>query len=107
MIKESNADVVVHTAAISDIGTCEADPEASYFANVQIPMYLANACKDNNRKLICFSSDQVYSACEDGGPYTEENVKPGNIYAALSLRWKNVCLIILPSAVMLRAEWDV
>ena len=63
MIEESNADVVVHTAAISDIGTCEADPEASYFANVQIPMYLANACKDNNRKLICFSSDQVYSAC--------------------------------------------
>ena len=43
MIEESNADVVVHTAAISDIGTCEADPEASYFANVQIPMYLANA----------------------------------------------------------------
>lgn len=63
MIEESNADVVVHTAAISDIGACEADPEASYFANVQIPMYLANACKDNNRKLICFSSDQVYSAC--------------------------------------------
>ena len=81
MIEESNADVVVHTAAISDIGTCEADPEASYFANVQIPMYLANACKDNNRKLICFSSDQVYSACEDDGPYTEENVKPGNTYA--------------------------
>lgn len=49
MIKESNADVVVHTAAISDIGTCEADPEASYFANVQIPIYIANACKDNNR----------------------------------------------------------
>ena len=24
MIEESNADVVVHTAAISDIGTCEA-----------------------------------------------------------------------------------
>ena len=79
MIEESNADVVVHTAAISDIGTCEADPEASYFANVQIPVYLAHACKD--RKLICFSSDQVYSACEENGPYIEDVVKPGNIYA--------------------------
>ena len=29
MIEESNADVVVHTAAISDIGTCEADPRKS------------------------------------------------------------------------------
>ena len=104
MIEESNADVVVHTAAISDIGTCEADPEASYFANVQIPMYLANACKDSNRKLICFSSDQVYSACEDDGPYTEENVKPGNIYAAHKLEMENRVLDILPSAVMLRGN---
>ena len=100
MIEESNADVVVHTAAISDIGACEADPEASYFANVQIPMYLANACKDNNRKLICFSSDQVYSACEDCGPYTEENVKPGNIYAAHKLEMEKRVLDILPSAVV-------
>ena len=79
MVEESEADVVLHTAAISDIGTCQNDPEASYFANVQIPVYLAHACKD--RKLICFSSDQVYSACEEDGPYTEEVVKPGNIYA--------------------------
>jgi len=91
MIEESNADVGVHTAAISDIGTGEAD--------------LANACKDNNRKLICFSSDQVYSACEDCGPYTEENVKPGNIYAAHKLEMEKRVLDILPSAVMLRAEW--
>ena len=105
MIEESNADVVVHTAAISDIGTCEADPEASYFANVQIPIYIANACKDSNRKLICFSSDQVYSACEDDGPYTEENVKPGNTYAVHKLEMEKRVLDILPSAVMLRAEW--
>ena len=56
MIGESNADAIIHTAAISDIGACQAEPEASYFANVQIPIYLANACKENNKKLICFSS---------------------------------------------------
>ena len=105
MIGESNADTIIHTAAISDIGTCQADPEASYFANVQIPIYLANACKENNRKLICFSTDQVYSACEDDGPYTEENVKPGNIYAMHKLEMEKRVLDILPSSVMLRAEW--
>lgn len=105
MIGENNADAIVHTAAISDIGTCQADPEASYFANVQIPIYLANACKENNRKLICFSSDQVYNACEDDGPYTEETVKPGNIYAMHKLEMEKRVLDILPSSVMLRAEW--
>ena len=79
IVEESEADVVIHTAAISDIGTCQKDPQSSYFANVQIPLYLAAACKD--RKLICFSSDQVYSACKEEGPYIEEVVKPGNIYA--------------------------
>lgn len=103
MVEESEADVVLHTAAISDIGTCQNDPEASYFANVQIPVYLARACKD--RKLICFSSDQVYSACEEDGPYTEEVVKPGNIYAEHKLEMEERVLDLVPSAVMLRAEW--
>lgn len=103
MVEESEADVVLHTASISDIGTCQNDPEASYFANVQIPVYLARACKD--RKLICFSSDQVYSACEEDGPYTEEVVKPGNIYAEHKLEMEERVLDLVPSAVMLRAEW--
>ena len=103
MVEESEADVVIHTAAISDIGTCQKNPEASYFANVQIPVYLAHACKD--RKLICFSSDQVYSACEEDGPYVEEAVKPGNIYAEHKLEMEEWVLDLVPSAVMLRAEW--
>ena len=40
IVEESEADVVIHTAAISDIGTCQKDPQSSYFANVQIPLYL-------------------------------------------------------------------
>jgi len=103
MVEESEADVIIHTAAISDIGTCQKDPQSSYFANVQVPVYLANACKD--RKLICFSSDQVYSACEEEGPYTEDVVKPGNIYAEHKLEMEERVLDMLPSAVMLRAEW--
>lgn len=103
MVEESEADVVLHTAAISDIGICQKNPEASYFANVQIPVYLAHACKV--RKLICFSSDQVYSACEEDGPYTEEVVKPGNIYAEHKLEMEERVLDLVPSAVMLRAEW--
>ena len=95
--------MIIHTAAISDIGTCQANPDASCFANVQIPVYLAKAAK--GRKLICFSSDQVYSGCEEEGPYFEDMVKPGNIYAEHKLEMEQRVLDILPDAVMLRAEW--
>ena len=85
------------------MGICENNPEESYFANVQVPMYLAKAAK--GRKLICFSSDQVYSGCDDDGPYAEENVKPANVYATHKLEMEQRVLDIDPSAVMLRAEW--
>lgn len=103
IVEESNADTIIHTAAISDIGVCQANPEASHLANVQIPLWLAKAAK--GRKLVCFSSDQVYSGLEHNGPYAEDTVKPANIYAQHKLEMEQRVLEIAPDAVMLRAEW--
>ena len=103
VVSESGADTIIHTAAISDMGACEADPDASYVANVQIPIYLAKACK--GKKLICFSSDQVYNGLEDEGPYSEEKTKPANTYSRHKLEMEERVLDICPDAVMLRAEW--
>ena len=103
IVEESGAEAIVHTAAISDIGACQADPEASYRANVQIPLWLASAA--GNRKLVCFSSDQVYIGSKEAGPYSEEMTAPGNVYACHKLEMEQRVLEILPEAVMLRAEW--
>ena len=70
---------MIHTAAVSDIGTCQANPEESYLANVTIPLWLAQSC--TGKKLICFSSDQVYGGSPEAGPYTEEMAAPENLYA--------------------------
>lgn len=103
IIEESNADVIIHTAAIADMGICEQNPEASFQANVMIPLYLAQACQ--NKKLICFSSDQVYNGNKETGPYLEDMASPINIYAKHKLEMEQRVLDICPSAVMLRAEW--
>lgn len=103
IVEESGVDTIIHTAAISDIGVCQANPEDSYIANVQIPVQLARAAK--NIKLVCFSSDQVYSGLAEEGPYGEERVKPGNLYAAHKLEMERQVLEIAPDAVMLRAQW--
>ena len=103
VVEESGADTIIHTAAISDIGACQADPEGSYIANVRLPIYLAKAAK--GRKLICFSSDQVYSGSAEEGPFTEDMVKPSNLYSQHKLEMENRVLDIDPDAVMLRAEW--
>lgn len=103
IVEESGAEAIIHTAAISDIGACEKSPEESYYANVMLPIYLARASK--NIKLVCFSSDQVYSGTESEGPYTEDMVKPANTYARHKLEMEEKVLDICPDSVMLRAEW--
>lgn len=103
IIENCQVDTIIHTAAISDIGECEKNPDESYIANVLIPTYLAKASK--NIKLVCFSSDQVYSGTNADYPFTEDMVNPNNTYAKHKLEMENRVLDIDPCAVMLRAEW--
>ena len=103
IIGESGADTIIHTAAIADTGFCQSHPEDSCLANVQLPLHLARAAA--GVKLICFSSDQVYTGTEADGPYTEDMAKPANVYGQHKLEMEQRVLDIAPDAVMLRAEW--
>ena len=101
LIDEVKPELIVHTAAISDIPTCEQNVEASYHANVKIPIWLASS----GIKCVLFSTDQVYSGCDEDGPYTEETVKPANVYARHKLEMEQRTLEINPDTVLLRATW--
>lgn len=103
IIEENGVTAILHTAAVSDIGACEKDPDTSYTANVSLPVYLARQVR--NIKLICFSSDQVYSGAKEMGPYTEDMAAAANVYASQKLEMEQRVLDIAPEAVMLRAEW--
>lgn len=101
LIDATKPDLIIHTAAISDIPTCEKNAEASYHANVLIPTWLVSS----GVKCVIFSTDQVYSGCDEEGPYTEETVKPANVYAAHKLEMEQRTLEINPDTVLLRATW--
>ena len=103
IIEQQEITAIIHTAAISDIGVCQANPEDSYWANVLLPVNLAKAARDT--KLVCFSSDQVYSGMDEEGPYEENTVKAANIYAQHKIMMEQQVLELCPDAVMLRAEW--
>ena len=68
IVDSAQPDLIIHTAAISDISTCQNDPEGSYRANVEIPVWLART----SVKCVMFSTDQVYSGGAGEGPYPEE-----------------------------------
>ena len=101
LVERVEPDIVIHTAAISDISACAADPEASYRANVALPLMLARAVP----KPVLFSTDQVYGGCAGEGPYGEDDVAPANLYAEHMLEMERRVLEANPNAVLLRATW--
>lgn len=103
LMERVQPDAIIHTAAISDMPSCERDPEGSYRANVELPILLAKYA--GGAKLAFFSSDQVYNGCKFDGPYDEHIVAPANLYAKEKLEMEQKVLEIDPNAVMLRAEW--
>lgn len=99
-------DALIHTAALSDTGYCETHPEESYRANVSIPLWIAEAAREANAKLVAFSSDQVYAGLQNTGPFEEDfPLHLANVYGRHKLEAEQRVLDLLPSAVLLRATW--
>ena len=104
--RENRPDAVIHTAAISDTGLCQKEPEWSETVNVDGCVHLAKACREVGAKLLICSSDQVYSGSPLPGPHQEaETVNPNNVYGNQKLRAEQKCLEILPETVCLRLSW--
>ena len=101
LVDSVRPELIIHTAAISDIPTCEKNADASYHANVRIPVWLAAT----GVKSVIFSTDQVYSGCAGDGPYTEEETEPANLYARHKLEMEQRTLEACPDTVLLRATW--
>lgn len=99
-------DAVIHTAAVSDTGLCQQQPEWSERINVFGSVNLATVCREYGAKLVICSSDQVYSGSMAPGPHREnEELCPANVYGGQKLRAEQHCLEILPKTVCLRLSW--
>lgn len=106
LVQETHPDAILHTAALSDTGYCEAHPEESRRANIELPLWLAKAAAGEGARLVAFSSDQVYAGVTLHGPLSEElPLAPANVYGRHKLEMEQRVLDILPDAVLLRATW--
>ena len=105
-VLQQRPDGILHTAAISDTGYCADHPEQAYRANVELPLWVARAAQTVGAKLVCFSSDQVYTGLTDIGPFAEDTpLSPANVYGRHKLEAEQRVLDARPDAVLLRATW--
>lgn len=104
--REHSPEAVIHTAAVSDTGLCQKNPEWSGKINLEGCIHLAESCRELGSKLLICSSDQVYAGSTLPGPHREdEMLRPNNVYGNQKLRAEQRCLEILPETVCLRLSW--
>ena len=72
-------DVLINTAAMTNVDACEGDKEGCWKMNVNAVEYLLAACEKHNTHLIHLSTDFVFDG--EDGPYSEGDIpKPLSYY---------------------------
>jgi len=77
-------EIVIHTAAMTQVDDCELDNDACYKANVTAVENMVSACEKYNCFLIHLSTDFIFDGSH--GPLTEEELpSPVNYYGESKL----------------------
>jgi dTDP-4-dehydrorhamnose reductase len=74
--EENKPDLVVDCGGIVGYAACKVDPARAHEVNVDATGYIADACKENNAKLVYISTASVFDGSK-GSPYIEnDTTKP-------------------------------
>ncbi len=84
MVGMSMPDVVINTAAMTDVDKCEMEKEQCWDLNVKAVEHLIKACESSGSKLIHLSTDFIFDG--ENGPYEEDDwPNPQSHYAESKL----------------------
>jgi dTDP-4-dehydrorhamnose reductase len=99
-------DVVVNSAAYTNVDAAETDQPTAYAVNAEGPAALAGACGQVGARLIHVSTDYVFDGTATR-PYQEDaNTGPVNAYGQSKLAGERAVLMALPSSgYVLRTCW--
>ena len=90
LFKNNNFDIVFHSAAISDTGRCQNEPEFANKINFDGTVNIAKGCALKDSKLIFASSDQLYAGNEEEGPYFENIIVKPDVYKRQDGRYPGI-----------------
>lgn len=94
-------EVVVHTAALADIGACERDPPRARLLNTEASVRLAVLCRAAGARLLHCSTDQVFDG-RKGRYVAGDEPKPIHVYGRTKLAAEREVARVLPRATALR-----
>lgn len=105
LIKESSPDIVINSAAYTDVDGCEENQELAYNVNGKGAENLALACKDLDIPLVHVSTDYVFNG-QNNEPWLEDDeVGPISVYGKSKLKGEEAIQDILDKYFIVRTAW--
>ncbi len=84
-------EIVIHTAAMTNVDTCETDQDGCDLLNVDAVAFIIQACEKHNSYLCHLSTDFIFDGA--AGPYTEEGIaNPISYYGESKLKAEQLLL---------------
>lgn len=91
VIKNHQPDVVINTAAMTNVDQCENEKELCLQLNVNAVKYLVEACKETGAFLLHLSTDFIFDG--ENGPYDEQaEAKPVSYYGETKLEAERIVM---------------
>lgn len=97
--------IVIHTAAFTDVDGCQKDSQRAYAINAQGTYAIAKNAQSAGAMLIYLSTDYVFSGRKKT-PYREED-RPGalSIYAKTKLKGEQIVEKLVKRHIIIRTSW--
>lgn len=98
-------DVVVNTAAYTDVDGCESEVDRAWLANAVAVRHLAEACRATKAHLCHISTDYVFDGVKPE-PYLEwDDPNPQSVYGRSKLGGEREAVTGLPGSTLVRTSW--
>lgn len=105
VICENNPDIVINSAAYTDVDGCEENQEIAYAVNGEGVKNLALACREIDCTLVHISTDYIFNGKNDRPWVEDDEVGPISVYGKSKLKGEEAILEILDKFFIVRTAW--
>ena len=104
-VRDVQPDIVIHTAAHTDVDECEIDQRMAMAVNAAGTENVARACKEVGARMVYYSTDYVFDGAKST-PYVESDpTDPQTHYGRTKLEGEKVVESLLDDYAILRIAW--
>jgi dTDP-4-dehydrorhamnose reductase len=105
IILEFNPDIVINSAAYTNVDKSEKEKGLCQLINSDVPQYIARLCHDENIILIHFSTDYVFDGQATRKYKEDDKANPINFYGKTKLLGENHIRSERSKHIIIRTSW--